>query len=146
MPVIRGYKRFLCLCKQVRALLIHSHICNLIQCSNNTLHTAHTHIHFLRAENNISMVKLTCSILISNGPDAWHSGHDPGFTSSSWPWTNGPSTKPHLRQLYLTKLSCGNIPVVLVTTPEVLTNWFRCSCLKNRVQIYSRPYPNPSKL
>lgn len=72
---------------------------------------------------------LTSSMLTSKGPADWHSGQEPGFTSWFWDWQKGPSTNPHLLQLYLTMLSWGRTPVQLVTTPLVRISWFRCSCL-----------------
>ena len=69
-------------------------------------------------------------MLMSKGPMDWHSGQEPGFTSWFWDWKNGPRTKLHLLQLYLTMASCGSTPVQLVTTPLVRISWFRCSCLQ----------------
>ena len=68
-------------------------------------------------------------MLMVNGPLLWHSGHEPGLTSVVCDCVKGPITYEHLLQSYLTIDNCGKIPVVDVTTPDVLINWFKCSCL-----------------
>lgn len=77
-------------------------------------------------------------MLISKGPVDWHSGHEPGLTSLFCDWKKGPTTNEHLTQSYLTMLSCGRTPVQLVTTPVVLINKFRWSCLVNGLKIIIR--------
>lgn len=71
-------------------------------------------------------------MLMWKGPCDWHSGHEPGFTSWVCDWKNGPSTKLHLLQLYLTMPSWGSTPVQLLTTPLVRISWFKWSCLHQR--------------
>lgn len=82
----------------------------------------HYKLHFLH--------NLTWSMFISKGPRDWHSGQEPGLTSWLGDWKNGPRIKEHFWQSYFTMLSCGRMPVLLVTTPQVRINWFTCSCLQ----------------